>query len=177
MFFLFPRLERPAGWICARYKALLLLLSMYMYLVLRWYHLFTCVVCCDWLPPCVCGVWVACSLRRVSRLCQICDHQTLHWFIDHVIDWQKAKIIAPEKHWYTIVSERLLRSINMTLSLRTSAISSAAYGIQSYHPSTLTPHSLQHASMSRQLTHNAMVAANHNIRHSSDSIWHFPFNI
>ena len=26
MFFLFPRLEHPAGWICARYKSLLLLL-------------------------------------------------------------------------------------------------------------------------------------------------------
>ena len=25
MFFLFPRLEHPAGWICARYKSLLLL--------------------------------------------------------------------------------------------------------------------------------------------------------
>ena len=28
MFFLFPRLERPAGWICARYKSLLLLLLL-----------------------------------------------------------------------------------------------------------------------------------------------------
>ena len=34
MFFLFPRLEHPAGWICARYKSLLLLLllnSWYLY--------------------------------------------------------------------------------------------------------------------------------------------------
>ena len=22
--------------------------------------------------------------------------------LDHVIDWQKAEIIAPEKHWYTV---------------------------------------------------------------------------
>ena len=28
MFFLFPRLEHPAGWICARYKSLLLLLLL-----------------------------------------------------------------------------------------------------------------------------------------------------
>ena len=28
MLFLFPRLERPAGWICARYKSLLLLLLL-----------------------------------------------------------------------------------------------------------------------------------------------------
>ena len=29
MFFLFPRLEHPAGWICARYKSLLLLLLLF----------------------------------------------------------------------------------------------------------------------------------------------------
>ena len=28
-FFLFPRLEHPAGWICARYKSLLLLLLLW----------------------------------------------------------------------------------------------------------------------------------------------------
>ena len=28
MFFLFPRLEHPAGWICARYKSLLLVLLL-----------------------------------------------------------------------------------------------------------------------------------------------------
>ena len=31
MFFLFPRLEHPAGWICARYKSLLLLLLITAY--------------------------------------------------------------------------------------------------------------------------------------------------
>ena len=31
MFFLFPRLEHPAGWICARYKSLLLLLLLCTY--------------------------------------------------------------------------------------------------------------------------------------------------
>ena len=42
MFFLFPRFEHPAGWICARYKSLLLL--RYPYLLLSWvmppYHVF-----------------------------------------------------------------------------------------------------------------------------------------
>ena len=87
---------------------------------------------------------------------------------DHVIDWQKAEIIAPEKHWYTVVSERLLRSTNTTLFLRTSAISSAAYGIRSYHPSTLTPHSLltrlnEQATHSQQATHTQQASHTHTI--------------
>ena len=28
MFFLFPRLEHPAGWICARYKSVIIIIIM-----------------------------------------------------------------------------------------------------------------------------------------------------
>ena len=87
---------------------------------------------------------------------------------DHVIDWQKAEIIAPE---------RLLRSTNTTMFLRTSAISSAAYGIRSYHPSTLTPHSLltclnEQAAHTQQATHTHQASHTHTQYHDGSQSKH-----
>ena len=46
MFFLFPRLEHPAGWICARYKSLLLLLLLL--LLSSYYQTWSCQYIVIW---------------------------------------------------------------------------------------------------------------------------------
>ena len=101
---------------------------------------------------------------------------------DHVIDWQKAEIIAPEKHWYT---RRIREAIE--IHKHDTVPQDIGYFISSiWHPilpsiNTHTPQSTdtpQRTGNSHTAgiphTHNTTMAANQNTSHHSGSIRHTP---